>query len=149
MLKGFREFIARGNVIDLATAVVIGTAFTGLVTAFTTNVVQPLIDRIGATPDKQYGFLKIPLGNNIFVDFNAVVTAAINFLIIAAVVYFVIVVPYKKLKELDTKVEEEETELTLLTEIRDLLQGRAADLGGRHVNRLTDTTEDPSRHRNE
>ncbi len=134
MLKGFREFIARGNVIDLATAVVIGAAFTGLVTAFTQHVVQPLIDRIGATPDKEYGFLKIPLGDEVYIDFNAVLIAALNFLIIAAVVYFVIVVPYKKLKELDKKVEEEETELTLLTEIRDLLQqGAGGESAGKHV----------------
>ena len=114
MLKGFREFIARGNVIDLATAVIVGAAFTD-------NIVQPLISRIGATPDSDYGFLRIPLGNDIAIDFNAVISAAINFLIIALVVYFVIVVPYKKLKELDTKVEEEDTQLTLLTEIRDLI----------------------------
>ncbi len=102
-----------------------------LVTAFTDNVVQPMVSRIGATPDSDYGFLRIPLGNNIAIDFNAVISATINFLIVAAVVYFVIVVPYKKLKELDTKVEEEETQLTLLTEIRDLLaeNGSAA---GRH-----------------
>ncbi len=134
MLKGFREFIARGNVIDLATAVVIGAAFTGLVTAFTENVVQPLIDRIGATPDRQYGFLKIPLGDDVFVDLNAVLMSALNFLIVAAVVYFVIVTPYKKLKELDTKVEEEETELTLLTEIRDLLQQGGTQPAGKHGN---------------
>jgi len=131
MLKGFREFIARGNVIDLATAVVIGAAFTGLVTAFTDNVVQPLISRIGATPDSDYGFLRIPLGDEMYIDLNAVVTSAINFLIIAAVVYFVIVVPYKKLKELDKKVEVEETELTLLTEIRDLLSTNGSS--GKHV----------------
>jgi large conductance mechanosensitive channel len=134
MLKGFREFIARGNVIDLATAVVIGTAFTALVTAFTNNVVQPLIDRIGASPDQEYGFLKIPLGGNTFIDLNAVLTAALNFLIIAAVVYFIIVVPYKKLKALDKSVEAEETELTLLTEIRDLLvQQSDGTPPGKHV----------------
>lgn len=121
MLKGFKDFIARGNVIDLATAVVIGAAFTALVSAFTENVVQPLISRIGASPDSDYGFLRIPLGDSIAIDLNAVVSATINFLIVAAVVYFVIVVPYKKLKERDTKVENAETELTLLTEIRDLL----------------------------
>ena len=121
MLKGFREFIARGNVIDLATAVIVGAAFTGLVTAFTDNIVQPLVSRIGATPDSDYGFLRIPLGNDIAIDLNAVISAAINFVIIAFVVYFIIVVPYKKLKELDTKVEEEDTQLTLLTEIRDLI----------------------------
>ena len=121
MLKGFKDFIARGNVIDLATAVVIGAAFTALVSAFTDNVVQPLISRIGASPDSDYGFLRIPLGDSIAIDLNAVVSATINFLIVAAVVYFVIVVPYKKLKERDPKVENAETELTLLTEIRDLL----------------------------
>ena len=121
MLKGFKEFIARGNVIDLATAVVIGAAFTGLVTSFTENVVQPLVDRVGAGGDREYGILKIPIGGDQFLDFNAVLSSAVNFLIVAAVVYFVIIVPYKKLKERDPKVEESETELTVLTQIRDLL----------------------------
>ncbi|ORB27469.1 large-conductance mechanosensitive channel protein MscL [Mycolicibacterium parafortuitum] len=125
MLKGFKEFISRGNVIDLAVAVVVGAAFTGLVTAFTENVVQPLVDRIGAGPDTEYGILKIPLGADQFVDLNAVLSAAINFLIVAAVIYFVIVAPFKKLKERDAKVESSETELTLLTEIRDLLQAQS------------------------
>jgi large conductance mechanosensitive channel len=143
MLKGFKDFISRGNVIDLAVAVVIGTAFTALVTAFTKSVIQPLIDRIGATPDKQYGFLKIPLGGDSYVDFNAVLTAGLNFLIVAAVVYFIIVVPFKKLKERDAKVEESETELTILTEIRDLLkQGGGADgelqTTGKHGSTTTD-----------
>lgn len=127
MLKGFKEFVSRGNVIDLAVAVVVGAAFTGLVTAFTQNVVQPLVDRIGAGPDAEYGVLKIPLGADQFVDLNAVLSAAINFLIVAAVIYFVIVVPFKKIKERDAKVVSEETELTLLTEIRDLLQAQSAD----------------------
>lgn len=131
MLKGFKEFISRGNVIDLATAVIIGAAFTGLVSAFTDNVVQPLVDRVGAGGDREYGILKIPLGGDQFLDFNAVLSAAINFLIVAAVVYFVIIVPYKKLKERDTKVEEEETELTLLTQIRDLL-AENGEVPGKH-----------------
>ncbi len=126
MLKGFKEFISRGNVIDLAVAVVVGAAFTGLVTAFTQNVVQPLVDRIGAGPDAEYGILKIPLGADQFVDLNAVLSAAINFLIVAAVIYFVIVVPFKKIKERDAKVVSTETELTLLTEIRDLLQAQSS-----------------------
>jgi large conductance mechanosensitive channel len=121
MLKGFKEFIARGNIIDLSVAVVIGTAFTGLVTAFTQKVVQPLIDRIGASPDKEYGFLRIPLGGDQFVDLNAVLTAAINFVIVAAVVYFVIVLPYKKLRERGEVEQAQDTELSILTEIRDLL----------------------------
>ena len=140
MLKGFKEFISRGNVIDLAVAVVIGAAFTGLVTAFTTNVVQPLVDRVGASPGKEYGILRIPLGGDQFVDLNAVLSAAINFIIVAAVIYFVIVVPFKKLKERDTKVVSAETELTLLTEIRDLLkENAAADTSGKHVTRSEGT----------
>ncbi|MGD9619752.1 MAG: large-conductance mechanosensitive channel protein MscL [Mycolicibacterium sp.] len=133
MLKGFKEFIARGNVIDLAVAVVIGAAFTGLVTAFTQNVIQPLIDRIGAGPDTEYGVLRIALGGGQYVDLNAVLSAGINFLIVAAVIYFVIVVPFKKLRERDAKVAKEETELTLLTEIRDLLRAEAdGGVSGRH-----------------
>ena len=136
MLKGFKEFISRGNVIDLAVAVVIGAAFTGLVTAFTQNVVQPLVDRVGATPDKEYGILRIPLGGDQFVDLNAVLSAAINFVIVAAVIYFVIVLPFKKLKERDAKVASAETELTLLTEIRDLLRENGADrTSGKHVSK--------------
>ena len=69
-------------------------------------------------------------------------SAIINFLIVAAVIYFIIVVPYKKLKELDSKVEEEETELTLLTEIRDLLQQGASG-------RLRRKACQPPRHRPE
>lgn len=125
MIKGFKEFIARGNVIDLAVAVVIGAAFTGVVTAFTESVIQPLIDRIGAGPGAEYGILRIPLGGDQFVDFNAVLSATINFLIVATVIYFVIVVPFKKLKESDAEVEQSDTELTLLTEIRDLLRDQA------------------------
>lgn len=133
MLKGFKDFISRGNVIDLAVAVVIGAAFTGLVTAFTKNVIQPLIDRIGAGPDTEYGILRIALGGDQYVDLNAVLSAGINFLIVAAVIYFVIVVPFKKLKERDAKVESSETELTLLTEIRDLLRADATSgAAGRH-----------------
>ena len=133
MLKGFKEFISRGNVIDLAVAVVIGAAFTGLVTSFTEKVVQPLVDRVGAGGDREYGILKVSLGGDPeqFLDFNAVLSAFINFLIVAAVIYFVIVLPYKKLKERDSKVEEEETELTLLTQIRDLLSENG-DGSGKH-----------------
>ncbi len=133
MLKGFKEFISRGNVIDLAVAVVIGAAFTGLVTSFTEKVVQPLVDRVGAGGDREYGILKVSLGGDPeqFLDFNAVLSAFINFLIVAAVIYFVIVLPYKKLKERDSKVEEDETELTLLTQIRDLLSENG-DGSGKH-----------------
>ncbi|MCV7191906.1 large-conductance mechanosensitive channel protein MscL [Mycolicibacterium brumae] len=126
MLKGFKEFIARGNVIDLAVAVVVGAAFTQVVTAFTEQVLEPLINRIGAGPDADYGVLRIALGGDQYIDLNVVLTAIINFLLVAAVIYFLIVVPFKKLKKEDEAVDASDTELTLLTEIRDLLQTQQA-----------------------
>lgn len=133
MLKGFKDFLARGNVIDLSVAVVIGAAFTGLVTAFTGSVIQPLIDRVGAGPDQEYGILKIPLGADQYVDLNAVLSAAINFFLVAMVVYFVIVLPYKKLRERGEVEQAQDTELSLLTEIRDLLVAVNGSTAGKHV----------------
>jgi large conductance mechanosensitive channel len=134
MLKGFKEFLSRGNVIDLAVAVVIGAAFTGLVTSFTEKVVQPLVDRIGAGGDREYGILKISLGGDPeqFVDFNAVLSAVINFLIVAAVLYFVIVLPYKKLRERGEVEQAQDTELSLLTEIRNIMVETNGS-SGKHV----------------
>ena len=149
MLKGFKDFIARGNVIDLATAVVIGAAFTGLVTSFTEHVVQPLIDRIGAGGNREYGILKISLGGNPeqFLDFNAVLSAVINFLIVAAVLYFVIVLPYKKLRERGEVEQAQDTELSLMTEIRDLLAegaGKPKQVTGPGTGPSPDTAETTS-----
>ena len=144
MLKGFKEFILRGNVVELATAVIIGGAFTAIVTAFTSSIIEPLFAAIptgdcdgAAAPaaDAAEGTVagpiqSCPLGFKIisdneatFMDFGALLTAIINFLIIAAVVYFLIIMPYTKLSQLRKKPEEEETqdEVSLLTEIRDLL----------------------------
>lgn len=121
MLKGFKEFLARGNIIDLSTAVVIGTAFTGLVTAFTNSVIEPLISRIGAGGEADYGILRISIGGGQTIDLNVLLSAMINFLIIAAVVYFLIVLPYKKLRERGKVEQAQDTELSLLTEIRNLL----------------------------
>jgi large conductance mechanosensitive channel len=134
MLKGFKEFLSRGNVIDLAVAVVIGAAFTGLVTAFTEKVVQPLVDRVGAGGDREYGILKVSLGGDPeqFLDFNAVLSAFINFLIVAAVIYFVIMLPYKKLRERGEVEQAQDTELSLLTEIRNILVETNGS-SGKHV----------------
>ncbi|OBF50620.1 large-conductance mechanosensitive channel protein MscL [Mycolicibacterium monacense] len=121
MLKGFKDFLARGNVIDLATAVVIGTAFTALVTAFTNAVIEPLINRIGAGGDSEYGILRIDIGGGQAIDFNLVLSAIINFILVAAVVYFVILMPYKKLRERGKVEQAQDTELSLLTEIRNIL----------------------------
>ncbi|MDO5669634.1 MAG: large conductance mechanosensitive channel protein MscL [Corynebacterium sp.] len=130
MFQGFKEFIMRGNVIDLAVAVVIGGAFTAIVTAFSDNLINPLIAALGGADVSGLGFHIISGNDATFLDFGAVITAAINFLLIAAVVYFVIVAPMNKLNEIAAakrgiKQDEEEpqpTDVELLTEIRDLLK---------------------------
>jgi large conductance mechanosensitive channel len=121
MLKGFKEFLSRGNIVDLAVAVVIGTAFTALVTAFTNSIIQPLITRIGAGKNAKYGILRIPIGGDQAIDLNILLSALINFILIAAAVYFLIVVPYNKLRQRGEVEQAKDTELGILTEIRDLL----------------------------
>ena len=129
MLKGFRDFLAKGNIVDLAVAVVIGTAFTGLVTKFTDSIIQPLINRIGAGKDADYGILKIAIGGDQTIDLNVLLSAFINFVLIAAVVYFLIVVPYNKLRTKESAESDTDKELRLLTEIRDALGGRDTTKG--------------------
>lgn len=132
MLKGFKEFILRGNVIDLAVAVVIGAAFTAVVNSIVTNVFNPLIGALFRADSLDTALvLEIPTtdGSVAEVKFGAVVGAILTFVIVAAVVYFVFVMPMNLLKERadvrrkagEPKPEDPETELTLLTEIRDLL----------------------------
>jgi large conductance mechanosensitive channel len=132
MLKGFKEFLARGNIVDLAVAVVIGTAFTGLVTRFTDSVIQPLINRIGATGETDIGVLRIPIGGDQAIDLNILLSALINFVIVAAVVYFLVVLPYNKLRARGEVEQVQDTELSLLTEIRDLLADTNGS-SGKHV----------------
>lgn len=132
MLKGFKDFILRGNVIELAVAVIIGAAFTAIVTSITDHIIQPLINSLGS-PD--FGGLGFAITDNpeTFLDFGAVITALINFLIVAAVIYFVIVAPINAVTERTKRrqgVDPEEPAPTteqLLGEIRDLL---AAENGG-------------------
>ena len=121
MLKGFKEFLSRGNIVDLAVAVVIGTAFTALVTAFTNSIIQPLITRIGAGKNAKYGILRIGIGGDQAIDLNILLSALINFILVALVVYFLIVVPYNKLRKRGEVEQAQDTELNILTEIRDLL----------------------------
>ena len=90
MLKGFRDFILRGNVVDLAVAVVVGAAFTDIVKAFVTFVLTPLIAAVGGKPNFGYIILEIGKGKIQIGDF---LNAVISFLIIAAVVYFGVVLP--------------------------------------------------------
>ena len=130
MLKGFRDFILRGNVVELATAVIVGAAFTAIVEAISTKLIQPLL-AVAGPPDMEGLGFEIVSGNKAtFMDFGAVITAAINFIIVAAIVYFVIIVPMNKLNEMRNTgdLEDEDvppTQEELLTEIRDLLAGRS------------------------
>lgn len=127
MLKGFKDFIMQGNVIDLAVAVVIGTAFASIVDAFTSAIINPLIALLGG--NQEIGFAVQILDSNpeTKMDFGLLLTAVINFLLVAAVIYFVLVSPMNKMKEAAAKrkgIEAPASDNDLLVEIRDLLAGR-------------------------
>ena len=121
MLKGFKDFLIRGNVIDLAVGLIMGTAFTAVVTALVQSVLMPAISMLVGSPnfDQFLAFGQIKIG--------VFLTAVVNFILIATAVYFAVVIPVQKLTELATKnkaeeeEEEEETEIALLKEIRDSL----------------------------
>jgi len=139
MLKGFKDFLLRGNVIDLAVAVVIGTAFTAIVTAVVNSLINPLValffeadaaGEFGPTVTNIYG-------NNVTFPLGDLISALISFLAVAAVVYFVFVLPMNTFKahveaRKGTPAEEPQeepaaaTETELLIEIRDLLARNSA-----------------------
>jgi large conductance mechanosensitive channel len=125
MLKGFKDFLMRGNVIDLAVAVVIGAAFGTIVTAFTSNIINPLVALFGGNNVEGFAYQLVDANEKTKMDFGALITAVINFAIVAAVVYFVFVLPMNKIKERRKKGEEagpsEPTDVELLIQIRDLL----------------------------
>ena len=137
MLKGFKEFLSRGNIVDLAVAVVIGTAFTGLVTKFTDSIITPLINRIGAGGNSKYGILRFDIGGGQAIDLNILLSATINFILVAAVVYFLVVLPYNKLARRGE--EAADTEVTLLKEIRDLMSEDGSS-SGKHVTGAAEAT---------
>ena len=128
MLTGFKDFLLRGNIVDLAVAVVIGTAFTALVTSFTDNFINPLIAALGGADNIGLGFALRSGNENTFINIGAFVTAVITFVITAAVVYFFVVVPMKKVQDRingPAAAEEEVAEdIALLRQIRDSLQTR-------------------------
>jgi large conductance mechanosensitive channel len=132
MLKGFKEFLSRGNIVDLSIAVVIGTAFTALVTKFTDSIITPLINRIGVNQKSDVGILKIGIGGGQTIDLNVVLSAAINFILVAAVVYFLVVLPYNRLRKQGEVEQADDAQIVLLTEIRDLLAQTDGDSPGRH-----------------
>ena len=143
-MKGFREFLLRGNVIDLAVAVVIGTAFTAIVTSIVTNVFTPLLGALFNAKSLNSAFVvSIPTagGEPAKLLFGAVLASIINFVIIAAVVYFALVLPMNALLKRSFLRKQQEpadtkpappTELDLLAQIRDLLEDRQ-QVGDRRI----------------
>ena len=127
MIKGFKDFLLRGNVVDLAVAVVIGAAFGAVVAAFAHDFIGGIIGAIGGSPD--FGTAG-PTINKSLINFGGVINALINFVIVAGAVYFFVVVPVNHLMERRKSGEEPEVEapsedIVLLQEIRDLLRQRS------------------------
>jgi large conductance mechanosensitive channel len=127
MLKGFKEFIMRGNVIDLAVAFVIGLAFGQVVTAIVDGLINPIIAAIFGKTDLT-GVMSFTI-NDARLSIGLILDALINFLAVAAAIYFLIVMPMNKLAERRARGAEPEPDpLTvdqqLLTEIRDSLRTR-------------------------
>lgn len=132
MIQGFKAFIMKGNVVDLAVAVVIAGAFGLVVSAIVDRVIMPLIAGIFGAPnfDKVLAFQVGSNPENV-VSIGAVLTTIVNFILVAAAIYFIIVVPMNKMIERRNArlgiTEEEETidpQIALLTEIRDELRAR-------------------------
>lgn len=147
MIEEFKKFILKGNVVDLSTGVIIGAAFTSIVTAFTKGVVEPLIALAGGGPSPKLtipimnrmvevseklpgGEVKTHLVNKLIeLDVGIIIGAVFSFLITSVVVFFVIVKPVNKLMALTLKKENSveplvpvSEEVLLLQEIRDLLR---------------------------
>lgn len=129
MLSGFKDFITRGNVIDLAVGLIIGGAFTTVVNALVESVLMPAIAMVVGSPsfDSWLAFGDIKVG--------VFITAVVNFLIVAAALYFCIVMPINKLNERraaklgteDLADEAEDPQLVLLKEIRDAISAPKGD----------------------
>ena len=124
-MAGFKDFLTRGNVVDLAVGVIIGAAFGGIVDSMVKDVISPIIGAVGGEPN--FSAIKIgPIGLGAFIN------AVISFLIKAAVVYFVIVKPFQALMErMNPPAKPGDPpppppDVQLLGEIRDILKARAA-----------------------
>ncbi|MHC5560714.1 large conductance mechanosensitive channel protein MscL [Kocuria sp. U4B] len=129
MFKGFKEFILKGNVLDLAVAVIIGAAFAQVVNALVESVLMPAISALVGSPNFD-SFAVVTLNGN-DIRFGVLLTALVNFLLVAAAVYFAIVLPMNKLTEarnrrlgITAAAEEVDPQIQLLTEIRDALHQR-------------------------
>ncbi|WP_049557025.1 large conductance mechanosensitive channel protein MscL [Nonomuraea sp. SBT364] len=95
-MSGFKKFLMRGNVIDLAVAVVIGAAFNAVVQSFVADLLTPLISAFGGLPD--FSSLKVTIGRSNFM-YGDFINAVISFLLVAGVIYFLIVKPYTHFKD--------------------------------------------------
>ena len=123
MIKEFKEFIMRGNVIDLAVAVIVGAAFIAVVNSFANDILMQIVAAVLGEPN--FSNLTFDLGDAV-IRYGSFITVLINFLIVAAVV-FLVVKGINSLQDLRTKEEEqvlEETEVELLAQIRDSLVNR-------------------------
>ena len=123
MLKGFRDFLLRGNVVDLAIAVVLGAAFGAVVTAFADDFIGGILGAIGGSAD--FGTAGVTV-NGSKIIWGSTITALISFVIVGAAIYFLVVVPMTRLMTLraqdaDAATPAPSDEAKLLTEIRDLL----------------------------
>ena len=126
MLKEFREFILRGNVIDLAVAVVIGAAFGAVVTATVQDLITPLIAAVGGQPD--FGDLTFTINGSKF-KYGDWLNKLVSFLTVGAVIFFLIIKPLnlffaRRKQEAVPEPEAPAEDVRLLTEIRDLLAHR-------------------------
>jgi large conductance mechanosensitive channel len=126
MIKGFRDFLMRGNVVDLAVAVIIGAAFGAVISAFANDFIGGIIGAIGGSPD--FGNAG-PTVNDSKIVIGSTLTALINFIIVAAAIYFIVVIPMKNIQARTSKDADADTpapsdEAVLLTEIRDLLRSQ-------------------------
>ncbi|WP_332666393.1 large conductance mechanosensitive channel protein MscL [Aeromicrobium sp.] len=131
MIKGFKDFLMRGNVVDLAVGIAIGVAFTTLVAAFGDNFVKPIVASVGGGDENSKGFgFSITDSDATFVNIGGIINALIVFVVTMAVIYFAIVVPVQKLQSLrkpgpgadEPEAVPEDT--ALLREIRDALLRR-------------------------
>lgn len=117
MLRGFRDFIARGNIVDLASAVIIGVAFSAIVDSLVKDLITPLIGMLGGQPD----FSAVKIGSIAIGNF---INAVISFLIKAAALYFLIVVPFNRFATKLVVAPPPTPSEIYLKEIRDLLAKR-------------------------
>lgn len=136
MLKGFKDFLFRGNLIELATAFVIGAAFTTLVSTITKSIIEPVLNAFGGkNATEGLGFRILSDNPSTFVNISAIINALIVFALTAAVLYFLFIVPYERSKGLIgiEEPEKEETDKDILADIRALLRDERGGTDGHPV----------------